>query len=230
MIELINDNFENAKKYISHKAQLIIADIPYNIGRDAYASSPEWWNGRDYRNGETKKANSKFFNTDENFNIENFFKFCSRYLKAEPKEVGKSPCMIVFCSFEQLSIVIEEGKKAGFKKYIPLIFIKNSSSQVLKANMKIVGACEYALVLYRERLPYFNNIGEDGKKHMIKNWFTWKRDYKQKRIHPTQKPIQNLEELIKIFTKEGDYIIDPVARIRKHFKSVRKSRKECIWF
>ena len=222
MIELINDNFENAKRYITTKAQLIIADIPYNIGRDAYASSPEWWNGRVYRNGETKKANSKFFNTDDNFNIENFFKFCSRYLKAEPKEVGKSPAMIVFCSFEQLPIVIEEGKKNGFKKYIPLIFIKNSSAQVLKANMKIVGACEYALVLYREKLPKFNNIGEDGKKHMIKNWFWIEKDKGIKRIHPTQKPINLLETLIKIFTDEGDYIIDPVARFWFNFKSLQK--------
>lgn len=220
MIELINDNFENAKRYITTKAQLIIADIPYNIGRNAYASSPEWWNGQDYRNGETKKANSKFFNTDDNFNIENFFKFCSRYLKAEPKELGKSPAMIVFCSFEQLPIVIEEGKKNGFKKYMPLIFIKNSSAQVLKANMKIVGACEYALVLYREKLPKFNNIGEDGKKHMIKNWFWFEKDKGIKRIHPTQKPINLLETLIKIFTDEGDYIIDPVARFWFNFKSL----------
>lgn len=37
--ELINDNFENAKVYQLPKADLIIADIPYNIGKDAYASN-----------------------------------------------------------------------------------------------------------------------------------------------------------------------------------------------
>lgn len=220
MIEIINDNFENAKKYISHKAQLIIADIPYNIGADAYASSPVWWNQRSIEKGKSEKAGKMFFNTDSQFNIENFFKFCSRYLKAEPKEKAKSPCMIIFCSFEQLNIVIEEAKKAGFKKFIPLVFIKNSSSQVLKANMKIVGACEYGLILYRDKLPYFNNVGEDGKKHMIKNWFEYKRDPKFEKIHPTQKPINLLETLIKIFTQEGDYVIDPVCRFWFDFKSL----------
>ena len=61
---------------------------------------------------------------------------------------SNSPCMIVFCSFEQLSTLIAAAKKHGFVNYIPLVFCKNYSPQVLKANMRIVGATEYALVLY----------------------------------------------------------------------------------
>ena len=38
--ELINDHFENAKRYNIPRAQLIIADIPYNLGNNAYASDP----------------------------------------------------------------------------------------------------------------------------------------------------------------------------------------------
>ena len=49
-------------------------------------------------------------------------------------------------SFEQIPMVIEEGKKHGLMKSYPLVFIKNYSSQVLKANMKIVGATEYGVV------------------------------------------------------------------------------------
>lgn len=55
-----------------------------------------------------------------------------------------------FCSFEQMPMVIQYAEKHGFKKHIPLIFIKNFSAQVLKANMRVVGATEYALVLYRK--------------------------------------------------------------------------------
>ena len=121
--------------------------------------------------------------------------------------------MIVFCAFEQFQMVIDYGKKYGFMHYIPLVFIKNYSAQVLKANMKIVGATEYALVLYRDKLPKFNNIGEDGKKHMIFNWFEWKRDNSKvyPKIHPTQKPVNLLKQLIEIFTDEGDVVIDPCA-------------------
>ena len=43
--ELFNDNFENFKRYGIPKAQLIIADIPYNIGNNAYASNPMGYKG-----------------------------------------------------------------------------------------------------------------------------------------------------------------------------------------
>lgn len=115
--------------------------------------------------------------------------------------------MIVFCSFEQMPMVIQYAEKHGLKKHIPLIFIKNFSAQVLKANMRVVGATEYALVLYREKLPKFNNNGK-----MIFNWFNWVKDTKTyPKIHPTQKPVNLLKQLITIFTDPSDVVIDPVA-------------------
>lgn len=107
--------------------------------------------------------------------------FCSEVLMDEPKEKGKAPAVVVFCAFEQIFDVIECGKMYGFKNYYPLFFIKDYSPQSLKANMRIVGATEYAIVLYRNKLPKFNNgrkIGDDGKSirgtgKMIFNWFKW---------------------------------------------------------
>ena len=204
-IEIFNDNFQNYKKYGIPKAQLVIADILYNLGNNAYASSPEWYNEGDNTKGESKKANKSFFNSDYNFNIAEYMHFCSKLLRPEPKETGKAPAMIVFCAFEQMQMIIDYGAKHGFKNSYPLIFIKDSSSQVLKANMKIVGATEYAVVLYREKLPKFNNQGK-----MVLNWFKWNRDGKRiPKIHPTQKPVNVLARLIEIFTDEGDVVIDP---------------------
>ncbi len=207
-IELYHDNFQNFKRYNIPKAQLVIADIPYNIGVDAYASNPMWYKDGDNKNGESKLAKSTFFHSDGQFKIAEYMHFCSRLLIKEPKEKGKAPAMIVFCAFEQMQTVIEYGKKYGFMKSYPLFFCKNYSAQVLKANMKIVGAVEFAVVLYRDKLPKFNNDG-----HMIFNWFEWKRDSKKEypKIHPTQKPISVLKRLIEIFTDEGDVVIDPCA-------------------
>ena len=53
-IELFNDNFQNYKRYGIPKAQLVIADIPYNLGANAYASSTEW-----YINGDNKQARAR---------------------------------------------------------------------------------------------------------------------------------------------------------------------------
>ena len=173
--ELYHDNFQNYKRYNIKKAQLVIADIPYNIGENAYGSNPQWYEGGDNKNGESKLAKSNFFNGDGQFNIAEYFHF----------------------------------------------FIKNYSSQVLKANMKIVGATEYAAVLYRDKLPKFNNgrqYDENGKiirgsGKMIFNWFEWQRDNRKDypKIHPTQKPVNVLKQLIEIFTDDGDTVIDPCA-------------------
>lgn len=211
--KLIHDNFQNYKRYGIPRAQLVIADIPYNIGGKAYGSNPMWYIGGDNRNGESKHAKSTFFNGDGDFNLNEFFHFCAKLLKPEPKARGKAPCMILFCSFEQIPMVIEIAKKHGYLHYIPLIFCKNYSAQVLKANMRICGATEYALILYRNKLPKFNNKDADGAKHMIFNWFEWKRDNPKiyPKIHPTQKPVNVLKRLIEIFSDPSDVIIDPCA-------------------
>jgi site-specific DNA-methyltransferase (adenine-specific) len=210
---LINDHFQNYKSYGVHKAQLIIADIPYNIGKNAYGSNPAWYVDGDNKNGESKLANSEFFDTDKDFRMSEFLHFCTTMLRKEPKVVAggkrgenKSPCMIVFCSFEQQFELIEKAKKYGLNHYINLVFRKNFSAQVLKANMRIVGNAEYAILLYRDKLPKFNNNGK-----MIFNVFDWEKDQDAPKIHPTQKPVKLLRKLIEIFTDEGDVVIDPVA-------------------
>ena len=222
--EIYRDSFQNSKRYGIPKAQLIIADVPYNVGTNFYGSNPMWYNGGDNKNGESKLAGKSAFNSDFNFNLYEYFHFCSRMLvKDDTKPLARgrssnSPCMIVFCSFEQLPTLIDAGKKHGFVNYIPLVFVKNYSPQVLKANMRVVGATEYALVLYRDRLPKFRNgvqVDENGKNirgtgKMIFNWFEWKKDGKDiPKIHPSQKPVEVLKKLIEIFTDEGDVVIDP---------------------
>lgn len=175
----------------------------------------------DNKNGESKHAKSNFFNGDGQFNIAEYMHFCNKLLIKEPKEKGKAPAMIVFCAFDQMQTVIAYGKKYGFTKSYPLFFIKNYSAQVLKANMRIVGATEFAVVLYRDKLPKFNNgrqiDPETGKPirgtgKMVFDWVKWERDGKEiPKIHPTQKPVNVLKKLIEVFTDEGDVVIDPCA-------------------
>lgn len=206
---LINDHHQNFKSYNLPKAQLVIADIPYNIGNNAYGSNPSWYVGGDNKNGESDLAGKEFFDTDKVFRISEFLHFCSKMMKKESKKRNDSPAMIVFCEFEQQFELIEKAKKYGINKYINLVFRKNFSAQVLKANMRVVGNAEYALLLYRDKLPKFRN---DGK--MVFNVMDWERDPKDsfyRKIHPTQKPVKLIEKLIRIFTDEGDVVIDPCA-------------------
>ena len=243
--EIYRDNMQNYKKYSIPPAQLIIADVPYNVGNNFYGSNPMWYKGGDNKNGESKYAGKSAFNSDFNFNLYEYFHFCSKMLKKDDKKQvnrgrsSNSPCMIVFCSFEQMPILIDAAKKHGFIHYIPLVFIKNYSPQVLKANMRVVGATEYALVLYRDKLPKFRNgvqTDENGKTirgtgRMIFNWFEWERDGKEiPKIHPAQKPVTVLKQLIEIFTDEGDVVIDPCCGSGSTLRAARELKRSAFGF
>ena len=222
--ELYNDSMQSWKCYPIQKAQLIIADVPYCVGNNFYGSNPMWYKGGDNKNGESKLAGKAAFASDYNFNLYEYFHFCSRLMKKDdPKPVPKgrssdSPCMLVFCAFEQTHTLIQAAKKHGFKNYTPLVFIKNYSPQVLKANMRVVGATEYALLFWRDKLPKFRNgleVDENGKNivgtgKMVFNWFYWEKDGDDiPKIHPAQKTVALLKKLIEIFTDPGDVVIDP---------------------
>ena len=43
---------QNYKKYAIPRAQLVIADVPYNVGNNFYGSNPMWYTGGDNKNGE----------------------------------------------------------------------------------------------------------------------------------------------------------------------------------
>jgi site-specific DNA-methyltransferase (adenine-specific) len=161
-------------------------------------------------------AGKSFFDTDEDFRPAEFMHFCSTMLKPEKKSVkvegvarqkSDAPCMIIFCAFDQQMYLIELAKRYGLNNYINLVFRKNFSAQVLKANMKVVGNCEYGLIFYRDKLPKFNNKGK-----MVFNCLDWERDDSNiEKLHPTQKPLKLLKKLIEIFTDEGDVVIDPCS-------------------
>jgi len=222
---LINDHFQNFKRYNIPKAQLVIADIPYNVGKNAYGSNPSWYVNGDNKNGESELAGTEFFDTDKNFKPAEFMHFCSKLMCKEKKEKNTSPCMIVFCAFDQQMYLIELAKQYGINRYINLVFRKNFSAQVLKANMRIVGNAEYGLLLYRDKLPKFNNNGK-----MVFNIIDVVRDTTSPKLHPTQKSLPLLKYLIQVFTDEHDVVIDPVAGSGSTLVAAKKLNRKYYGF
>ena len=157
---LINDHFQNYKSYGIPKAQLVLIDIPYNIGKNAYGSNPAWWIDGDKNKGASKLAGKSFFNTDNDFRITEFLHFCSKLIKKEPKAKGQAPAMIVFCAFDQQFEIIEKAKKYGINGYINLVFHKKTSAQVLKANKTYYTQAQAWIAkyrLFREEMTGFAN-------------------------------------------------------------------------
>lgn len=76
-VQLFNDNFQNFKKYGIPKAQLVIADIPYNIGTDAYDSISQL----DGANSSLMAANKKLA-ADRKALINEQCQHCGKYKQA----------------------------------------------------------------------------------------------------------------------------------------------------
>ena len=76
-IIMFNDSFQNWKTKEIPKAQLILTDIPYQLGANMYGSNPMWYIGGDNTNGESKLAGKSAFDTDTKagFRIAEFFIF-----------------------------------------------------------------------------------------------------------------------------------------------------------
>lgn len=92
--------------------------------------------------------------------------------------------------------------------------------------MRIVGATEHALVMYRNRLPKFNNNGR-----MVFDWMKWEKDGPNiPKIHPAQKPVALLKKLIELFTDEGDVVIDPCCGSGATLRAAKELGREAYGF
>mgnify|MGYP002799279612 FL=1 len=66
---------------------------------------------------------------------------------------------------------------------------------------------------------------------MIFNWFEWKKDGKDvPKIHPAQKPVELLKQLIEIFTDEGDTVIDPCCGSGSTLRACRELKRNSYGF
>ena len=180
-IKLFRDSFQNWKGKEIPKAQLILTDIPYQLGNNMYGSNPVWYKGGDNKNGESALAGKQAFDTDSKagFRIAEFFHFCSNLLKKEPKKTNDAGCMFLFCAFEQIEELKHYAKEYGFNNSQVFVFYKNYSAQVLKANMRAVGNYEFAVLFYRDKLPKFRNNGK-----MVFTCQPWIEDRVTPKIHP----------------------------------------------
>ena len=79
---------QNYKKYGIQPAQLIIADVPYNVGNNLYGSNPMWYKGGIIKTRKLSLPGKQPLIPTLNFNLYEYFHFCSKMLKKEDRK----PC------------------------------------------------------------------------------------------------------------------------------------------
>jgi site-specific DNA-methyltransferase (adenine-specific) len=106
----------------------------------------------------------------------------------------------IFTNALNLTEMLNESQKAGFKLHNLLVWEKNNCtpSQYYMKN------CEYILFLRKGKAKYINNIGESKTVHQFKNIIGNK-------THPTEKPVDLLKFYIRNSSNESDIIFDPFS-------------------
>lgn len=115
--------------------------------------------------------------------------------------LSKNGSMIVFCGIRQASYVIEAMEKSGLKFKDCIRWIKTNPMPRNRDRRYVV---DYEFAVW----------GAKGKWTFHRQSDTYDRpeircSYPAKRLHPTQKPVQLMEDLISRHSNVGDTVLDP---------------------
>lgn len=178
---ICGDAIQELKKFPDNSVDLIIADPPYGISREL--------NCKNQRLGSTAKLN---------FNFGTWDKFDKDWFNIA---INKTKGWIMtFCAKKDTGIFWDILEKNGFVA-IDVVVWQKPDPLPLNAKSRFLNAWE-AIVI--------------GKK----NGATWNSTYSHNiikvqapkgkgRIHPTQKPVSLIKNLIELTTKKNDIVLDP---------------------
>ena len=109
---------------------------------------------------------------------------------------------VIFCSHVQIKEYSDHLTKHGFVAVGALAWHKTNPVP-FNHRFKLLSAFETAVVGKRPSTKF------NGKS--VHNVFTFKSPSPSERLHPTQKPVRLMEELVRLFTSKGDIVLDPFA-------------------
>ncbi|MFA6919239.1 MAG: site-specific DNA-methyltransferase [Patescibacteria group bacterium] len=169
------------KKIPNNFVDLILTDPPYGISREL--------NCKNKRLGTTAKLN---------FNFGEWDKFNKEWFDIAIKKTRG--WIISFCAKKDIGFYWEILEKNDFKA-IDVIVWQKPDPIPLNGKTKMLNAWEAAII--------GKKAGADFNGRCQHNIFKYQAPKGKNRIHPTQKPIGLMEELILLTTKKGGLVLDP---------------------
>ena len=168
----------------------IITDPPYNVSVD--------------NNFKTMgRGGIDFGDWDKNFDQKEWIKHCSSLIK-------NGGNIVIFNSWKNLSHVVEALEENGFIVKDMLRWVKNNPMPRNRDRRFIV---DYEVAIWAVKKGgkwVFNRQNETYDRPEIKCSITSKNE-KKGLNHPTQKPIEVMQWIIKTLTNENDVIFDPFS-------------------
>lgn len=185
MIKLINgEAVEEMKKLKDNSIDFVLIDPPYKLENHGGG-----------KNGFKDRKLVKDLHIDF---ISKGFDFESVFFEIERLQPTLNA--IIFCSNKQVSEIMSYWERK--KKSVTLLVWQKTNPTPL-SNGKYISDLEF-MVFVRGKKAIYNSI---GYKEQLKT-FTYPAPSSKKRIHPTEKPQEILERLIKIHSNEESAVLD----------------------
>ena len=189
IIKLYNDDC--IKKFATmprNEVDAIITDPPYKISRD--------------NNFKTmNRAGIDFGEWDKDFDLVDWIKYCEPVLK-------KGGNIVIFNDWKNMSYIVDELEKNNFEVK-DLIRWKKTNPMPRNRDRRFITDYEVAVWAVKKGGKWtFNRLSETYERPEIVCGVTSKKE-KIDGGHPTQKPVEVMEWLIKRLSNENDIILDP---------------------
>ena len=117
--------------------------------------------------------------------------------------------MIIFNDWKNFSFIVQELDKQGFSMKDVIRWVK-PNPMPRNTNRRYVGDFELAIWAVKDGGKWTFNKPE-GVSYLKPLYQCASVGKKEKRIHPTQKPLKLIEDIIKVHTNEGDIVLDLFA-------------------
>ncbi len=175
------DALEGMNKLPNNSVDLVLSDPPYGISRTL--------NCKGKRIGTTAKLNFEFGEWD---------KFNKEWITLGIMKTRG--WFMSFCAKKDIGIYWDALEKNGFKA-IDVVVWQKPDPVPLNAKSRFLNAWE-AIVVGKKSSAHW---GSTYKHNILKYQAPKNGD----RVHPTQKPLGLIKELIELTTKPGDIVLDP---------------------
>lgn len=171
------------------KVDAVVTDPPYNISKENNFSTMN-----------KPRKGVDFGKWDKNFNV-------CEWIDSYSKLVRKDGCMVIFCSYLFLSYVCDRLAENGFVVKDILIW-KKSNPMPRNIERRYVQDMEFAVWAVNKKAKWTFNKPKNAP-YLRSVFETPVVSGAERTVHPTQKSLRLMMDIIKIHTNPGDLIIDP---------------------
>ena len=166
---------------------MAIIDPPYILNKTTGGIS---------KTGIVDKWQGNIKGSDRKASILNDIKF-EKWLPEVYRVLKDNSHCYIWTNDKNLADLQKEAEKVGFRLHNILIWKKNNCTP----NRWYMKTCEFILFLYKGKAKPINNKGSS-------QFFVYKNKNGKEKLHPTEKPVDLIKELIYNSSNENDIVLD----------------------